>query len=136
MGKSQNIPEEVNKFLNKISDMTGVEHDQDEIKFEADNLVSSMKKLLADMNQESKTPLFESDEDDSDMSDEGEDDPIMREYMSELKTELPTEDDLDKPLNVDANILSNLLQSYSEELGHGPASSLFQSMKINPGKKS
>jgi len=133
--QSNNIPEEVNKFLNKISDMAGVEHEQDEINFDADNLVDSMKKLLGEMNSESETPLFESDEDDSDLSDEGEDDPIMREYMSELKTELPTEDDMDKPLNVDANILSNLLQSYSEELGHGPASSLFQSMKVNPGKK-
>ena len=52
-----------------------------------------------------------------------------------VSTAMINKDDLDKPLDIDQNVLSNLLQSYSEELGHGPVSSLFQSMKVNPGRK-
>ena len=134
---TNNIPDEVNKFLNKVSDMAGVEHEADDIKFDADNLVNSMKKLLSEMNSEGDKKLFESDEDDSDsdVSDEGVEDTEMKEYMSKLGAELPKDDDIDKPLDIDSNVLSNLLQSYSEELGHGPVSSLFQSMKLNPGRK-
>jgi len=60
----------------------------------------------------------------------------MKDYMSKLDEELPKEEeDVDKPLNIDTKVLSNLLQSYSEELGHGPVSSLLQSIRINPGRK-
>ena len=133
----QNIPDEVNKFLNKVSDMAGVEHEQDGIKFDPENLVDSMKKLMSEMDKEGNSKLFESDEDDdSDASDQGIDDPIMQDYMSKLGEEIPKDsDELDKPLDIDSNVLSNLLQSYSEELGHGPVSSLFQSMRLNPGRK-
>merc|ERR1711915_181436 len=62
--EAQNIPEEVNKFLNKVSDMAGVEHEQDGIKFDPENLVDSMKKLMSEMDNESGSKLFESDEDD------------------------------------------------------------------------
>ena len=133
---SQNIPDEVNKFLNKVSDMAGVEHEQDEIKFDPENLVSSMQKLLSSMEKENNEKLFESDDSDSDDSDDGVEDPIMMDYLSKLDSEVPKEeDDINRPLDIDQNVLSNLLQSYSEELGHGPVSSLFQSMRVNPGRK-
>ena len=79
----------------------------------------------------------ESDEDDDSVaSDQGAEDHVMQDYMAKLGEEIPKDtDDLDKPLDIDANVLSNLLQSYSEELGHGPVSSLFQSMRVNPGRK-
>ena len=135
--EAQNIPEEVNKFLNKVSDMAGVEHEQDGIKFDPENLVDSMKKLMSDMEKEGGSKLFESDEDDdSDVDEEGVEDHAMQDYMAKLGEEIPKDtDDLDRPLDIDSNVLSNLLQSYSEELGHGPVSSLFQSMRVNPGKK-
>ena len=136
--EAQNIPDEVNKFLNKVSDMAGVEHEQDGIKFDPENLVDSMKKLLSDMNKEGGTKLFDSDEDgdSEDDDDEGTEDHVMQDYMAKLGEEIPKDtDDLDKPLDIDSNVLSNLLQSYSEELGHGPVSSLFQSMRVNPGRK-
>ena len=135
--EAQNIPEEVNKFLNKVSDMAGVEHEQDGIKFDPENLVDSMKKLMSDMEKEGGSKLFESDEDDdSDVDEEGVEDHAMQDYMAKLGEEIPKDtDDLDRPLDIDSNVLSNLLQSYSEELGHGPVSSLFQSMRVNPGRK-
>ena len=135
--EAQNIPDEVNKFLNKVSDMAGVEHEQDGIKFDPENLVDSMKKLMSEMDKESGSKLFDSDEDeDSDEDDLGTEDHVMQDYMAKLGEEIPKDtDDLDKPLDIDSNVLSNLLQSYSEELGHGPVSSLFQSMRVNPGRK-
>ena len=135
----QNIPEEVNKFLNRVSDMAGVEHDKGgDINFDPDNLLKSMEKLLTgDIDSGNKNFPEELDSDTSD-DDVDQDisvsDPIMMDYMSKLDKEIP-KDDIDKPLDIDQNVLSNLLQSYSEELGHGPVSSLFQSMKVNPGRK-
>ena len=90
------------------------------------------------MNKEGGTKLFDSDEDgdSEDDDDEGTEDHVMQDYMAKLGEEIPKDtDDLDKPLDIDSNVLSNLLQSYSEELGHGPVSSLFQSMRVNPGRK-
>ena len=76
------------------------------------------------------------DDSESDDSDDGIEDPIMMDYLSKLDSEVPKEeDDINRPLDIDQNVLSNLLQSYSEELGHGPVSSLFQSMRVNPGRK-
>ena len=132
-----NIPNEVNDFLNKMSDMAGVEHghQEDSIKFDSDNFAESMKNLLSKMTTVS-SEVLDSDSDGDDLSDSGEEDPIMRDYMTKLDDELPKEeDDIDKPLNVDSKVLSNLLKSYSEELGHGPVSSLLQSIRINPGRK-
>ena len=133
-GGEENIPSELNSFLNKISDMAGVGI-KDSVDLDPNNLISSMKKLLGDCDE----PTF-SDED-SDESD-AEEDPVIVDYMSRLdaevsglkgREELP---DQDKPLEVDTNVLSNLLASYSAELGFsGPASALFNTLGINPGLK-
>jgi len=133
-----NIPNEVNKFLNQMSDMAGVEYDQDKdsIKLDPDDFAESMKKLLSKMENGGASEHLDSDTDDEDFSDSGTEDPMMKDYMSKLDEELPKEeDDIDKPLNIDSKVLSNLLQSYSEELGHGPVSSLLQSIRVNPGRK-
>ena len=137
---NSNIPSEVNKFLNKMSDMAGVEYEEEakdaKINLEPDNFAAAMKNLLTKMEETRGSDLLESDTDDEDSTDSGEEDPIMTDYMSKLDDELPKEeDDIDKPLNIDTKVLSNLLQSYSEELGHGPVSSLLQSMRVNPGRK-
>lgn len=136
----QNIPEEVSKFLNKMSDMAGVEHD-DGMKFDPENLVESMKKLMGEMEGEAGE-LFDSDSDVD--TDSGEDDPVMMDYMQRLDSEVLGKDkdrqtmpDMDKPLDVDASVLSNLLASYSAQTGlggHGPTSSLLQSIRVNPGR--
>ena len=139
---NSNIPSEVNKFLNKMSDMAGVEYEEDKdakINLDPDNFAAAMKNLLTKMengNGNGGSEFPESDSDDEDLTDSGEEDPIMKDYMSKLDDELPKDDDdIDKPLNIDTKVLSNLLQSYSEELGHGPVSSLLQSMRVNPGRK-
>jgi len=137
----QNIPEEVKKFLGKMSDMAGVEHEEG-MKFDPENLVNSMKKLMGEM--ESETGMFDGDSDSDSETDSGEDDPIMMDYMQRLDREVLDKNndnkdmpDLDKPLDVDASVLSNLLASYSAQTGlggHGPTSSLFQSIRVNPGR--
>ena len=100
------------------------------------DFAEAMKNLLTKMEDTGGSEFLESDTDDEDLTDSGEEDPIMTDYMSKLEDELPKEeDDIDKPLNIDTKVLSNLLQSYSEELGHGPVSSLLQSMRVNPGRK-
>merc|ERR1719219_3028132 len=136
---NSNIPSEVNKFLNKMSDMAGVELDEDKdakINLDPENFAAAMKNLLTKMEDTRGSEFLENDTDDEDLNDSGEEDPMMTDYMSKLEDELPKEEeDIDKPLNIDTKVLSNLLQSYSEEVGHGPVSSLLQSMRINPGRK-
>jgi len=136
----QNIPEEVNKFLNKMSDMAGVEH-EDGMKFDPENMVESMKKLMGEM-KDGGGDMFDSDSDSE--TDSGEEDPVMMDYMQRLDSEVLGKEkgrqdmpDIDKPLDVDASVLSNLLASYSAQTGlggHGPASSLLQSIRVNPGR--
>jgi len=138
----QNIPEEVTKFLNKMSDMAGVEHEEG-MKFDPENLVDSMKKLMGEMENERSGNMFSDSDNDTD-TDDGDDDPIMMDYMQRLDREVLDNNkdhqdmpDLDKPLDVDASVLSNLLASYSAQTGlggHGPTSSLFQSIRVNPGR--
>merc|ERR1712150_54471 len=121
--------------------MAGVEYEEDKedkINLDPDNFAAAMKNLLTKMENTGTagSEFPESDSDDEDLTDSGEEDPIMTDYMSKLEDELPKEEeDIDKPLNIDTKVLSNLLQSYSEELGHGPVSSLLQSMRVNPGRK-
>merc|ERR1719228_1013486 len=78
------------------------------MKFDPENLVNSMKKLMGEM--ESETGMFDGE------SGSGEDDPIMMDYMQRLDREVLDKNndskdmpDLDKPLDVDASVLSNLL---------------------------
>jgi hypothetical protein len=134
-GGEENIPSELNSFLSKISDMAGV-GDQDSVDLDPNNLISSMKKLLGEPDDHTFS------DEDSDESDDDEEDPVIIDYMNRLDAEVSglkgREDlpDQDKPLEVDTNVLSNLLASYSAELGFsGPASSLFNTLGINPGVK-
>ena len=86
--------------------------------------------------------MFDSDSDSE--TDSGEEDPVMMDYMQRLDSEVLGKEkgrqdmpDIDKPLDVDASVLSNLLASYSAQTGlggHGPASSLLQSIRVNPGR--
>jgi len=132
-----NIPEEIDKFLNAMSDMTGVEHDVG-MKFDADNIVESMQELMQKAGFDEDTQS----ESDSDYSED--EDPIMMDYMQRLDEEVTGKDtdrknmpDIEKPLEVDASVLSNLIASYTAQAdmgGHGPASSLLQSIRVNPGR--
>ena len=70
-------------------------------------------------------------------------DPVIVDYMSRLDAEVggsvKGRDDIpdqDKPLEIDSSVLSNLLASYQAELGmSGPASSILNTLGINPGLK-
>ena len=75
----QNIPEEVFKILNKMSDMAGVEHGG--MKFDPENLVESMRKFMGEMEGEAGE-LFDSDSDVD--TDSCEDDPVMIDFMQML----------------------------------------------------
>ena len=133
-GGEENIPGELDTFLKKISDMAGV-GDKDSLDFDPNSLVNSMKTLLG----EPEGNIFSEEES---SEGEGEEDPVILDYMTRLdaevgqvkgREELP---DLDRPLDVDSSVLSNLLASYSAELGcSGPASSILTSIGINPGQK-
>ncbi len=147
-GGEDKIPGALNAFLNKMSDMTGVEsHMEDDMNFKADDLIASMKKLLGETGNNEDTHKDdngEADSSDSDSeSDIENDDPVIIDYMSRLdaeiggsvagRSDLP---DLDQPLQVDSNVLSNLLASYSAEFGFsGPTSSILNTIGVNPGVK-
>jgi len=135
------IPEEVSNFLSRVSDMTGAEHGQG-INFQEDKLQDTLEKLLGNMahmkDLEAESDLSEDDSED--------DDPVMADYMLKMDAELGDTKgvkgreelpDLDNPLDVDTNVLESLLKSYSAQMdigGHGPTSSLLQSLGINPGR--
>ena len=147
-GGEDKIPGALNAFLNKMSDMTGVEsHMEDDMNFKADDLIASMKKLLGETGNNDDTHKDENGEVDSSDSDSDSDiendDPVIIDYMSRLdaeiggsvagRSDLP---DLDQPLQVDSNVLSNLLASYSAEFGFsGPTSSILNTIGVNPGVK-
>jgi len=147
-GNQENIPDQLNNFLSKISDMAGVETKDDneleDMKFQADDLVTAMKKLLGHTGGDD-SENFDDDVDSSDEEndDKGDSDPVILDYMSRLDAEVGGEvagrsdlPDLERPLEVDSNVLSNLLSSYSAELGFGgPASSILNTIGINPGAK-
>ena len=131
-GEGQEMPQQINDFLGKVSDMAGVEHEEADM--DPDNLMANMKKMMAEMEGGN----FDSDSEDDSL---GEEDPVMADYMGRLDGELsggavrggapPVE------RGVDAAVMENLLKSYSAQGamgGHGPASSLFQSLKLNPGR--
>jgi len=137
----QNIPEEVSNFLNRMSDMTGIEHESG-IKFEEGDVKKSINELMNNLS-------FDDNEDENTSDSEsllslGEEDPVMMDYMQRLdeevlnkKKDCKLSDDIDKPLDIDSSVLSNLLASYAAQSdvgGHGPTSSLLQSMRLNPGR--
>jgi len=147
-GGEDKIPGALNAFLNKMSDMTGVESNmEDDMNFKADDLIASMKKLLGEnvnnedtnKNENAEEEISDSDSD----SDIENDDPVIIDYMSRLdaeiggsvagRSDLP---DLEQPLQVDSNVLSNLLASYSAEFGFsGPTSAILNTIGVNPGVK-
>jgi len=150
-GGENNIPGELSSFLSKFSDMAGVD-DKDQLDFDPSNLVDSMKKLLGEnggkfmgQNGAFNQDMLDSDiEDSSDEDgDNDEEDPVIVDYMSRLDAEVDGSvkgrDDIpdqDKPLEIDSSVLSNLLASYQAELGmSGPASSILNTLGINPGLK-
>ena len=134
-GPGEDVPRQINEFLDKVSDMAGVEHEEADM--EHDNLMANMKKMMAEM-EGGDLGDFDSDSEDDSL---GEEDPVMADYMGRLDGELsggavrggaPPDD-----RGVDAAVMENLLKSYSAQGamgGHGPASSLFQSLKLNPGR--
>ena len=140
-GSGHQIPEEINKFLQGMSDMTGVEH-EDGQNLDPDNLMQDLKKLMAKMGEVQGEDVEYSDSEEDDYS--GDEDPVMSDYMSRLDSEVLSSaagrsdcPDLDSPSQVDASVLDNLLKSYSAQAelgGHGPASSLLQSLRLNPGR--
>ena len=158
-GGKDNIPTELNAFLNRLSDMAGVvagdeetEQQQDRQGLDLDpaSLISSMQKLLGDDNhteQPNGNANAAGDSDFSDDSDEEEidddEDPVIVDYMSRLDAEVGQgvqgrEDlpDQARPLEVDSAVLANLLASYSAEVGlSGPTSSILNTLGINPGQK-
>jgi len=150
-GGEENIPGELSSFLNKFSDMAGV-GDKDQLDLDPNNLVDSMKKLLGEngekllgQNGAFNQDLLDSDFDDSSDEDgeNDEEDPVIVDYMSRLDAEVGGSvkgrrdiPDQDRPLEVDSSVLSNLLASYQAELGvSGPASSILNTLGINPGVK-
>jgi len=132
----QDIPEEVNKFLGQMSDMTGVEHDDDKVSFDPDKMLDSITKMMGNIGGGEE--ISDTDESDAD------DDPVMRDYMCRLDDEVGGQvkgrdemPDIDKPLDIDTKLLESLMKSYSAQSemgGHGPTSSLLQSIRVNPGR--
>lgn len=145
--EADKIPEEVDKFLRRVSDMAGVEMkgDQEEgINFNPDELVNSMKKLLSEeVGDDDHHFCVDSDEDccvDSDK--DWEPDHVMEDYMERLDDEVRKEGvgqdmpDINSPLDVDSSVLANLLASYQAQGGlAGPTASLLHPLGINPREK-
>merc|ERR1719414_2258180 len=139
-GAGHQIPEEINKFLEGMSDMTCVEH-EDGQNLDPENLMQDLKRLMAKMG-EGQGEYLEYSDSDEDYS--GDEDPVMSDYMSRLDSEVLSSGagrsdcpDLESPTQVDASVLDNLLKSYSAQAelgGHGPTSSLLQSLRLNPGR--
>lgn len=134
-GEGRDMPGQINDFLGKVSDMAGVEHEEADM--DPDNLMANMKKMMAEM-EGGDLGDFDSDSEDDSL---GEEDPVMADYMGRLDGELSggavRGDAPSDEQGVDAAVMENLLKSYSAQGamgGHGPASSLFQSLKLNPGR--
>jgi hypothetical protein len=136
---NQNIPEELSKFLGKISDMAGVEPGEEDGESLLD--AKGIKRLVAQMVREEGGQAEVSESEDSES---GEEDPAMVDYLDRLDSEVRADGagradqpDLGNPEEVDTSVLNNLLKSYSAQAGlggHGPVSSLLQSLKLNPGR--
>ena len=148
-GGEDKIPGALNDFLNKMSDMSGVEDDSD-MNFQAEGLIASMKKLLGENageldkdNIDDNENISDSEDSDEDYDGDDNDDPVIVDYMSRLDAEIGASmagrsdlPDLEQPLQVDSNALTNLLASYSAEFGFsGPASSMLNTIGVNPGVK-
>ena len=128
----KDVPEEFAKFLGKMSDMDGVEEDED-ITIDHENLVKRMKKMMREMGE------LEDGDDDSEEEDEeemlGDEDPVMADYLGRLDTEVEGQAS-DRGDGEMDRVMENLLKSYNAQGGlggHGPVSSLFKTLGVNPG---
>jgi len=128
----KDVPEEFAKFLGKMSDMDGVEEDED-ITIDHENLMKRMKKMMREMGE------LEDGEDDSEEEDEeemlGDEDPVMADYLGRLDTEVEGQAS-DRGDGEMDRVMENLLKSYNAQGGlggHGPVSSLFKTLGVNPG---
>jgi len=128
----KDVPEEFAKFLGKMSDMDGVEEDED-ITIDHENLMKRMKKMMREMGE------LENGDDDSEEEDEeemlGDEDPVMADYLGRLDTEVEGQAS-DRGVGEMDRVMENLLKSYNAQGGlggHGPVSSLFKTLGVNPG---
>ena len=126
------VPEEFAKFLGKMSDMDGVEEDED-ITIDHENLMKRMKKMMKEMGE------LEDEENDSEEEDEegmlGDEDPVMADYLGRLDSEVESQAS-DRGDGEMGRVMENLLKSYNAQGGlggHGPVSSLFKTLGVNPG---
>ena len=138
----EDIPQEVKRFLSKVSDFEGADvsgnesskPDEKDISFNADDFERVMKKVL---NIQESDDEDESDEEDMDADIIA---PEMAAYDADMKEELAEskvfkeeeDEDLDKPLDIDTKVLKNLLQSFNNQEGiSGPAATLLKPLGID-----
>merc|ERR1712037_48728 len=85
----KDVPEEFAKFLGKMSDMDGVEEDED-ITIDHENLMKRMKKMMREMGE------LENGDDDSEEEDEeemlGDGDPVMADLTRRWRGKPQTEE--------------------------------------------
>ena len=128
----KDVPEEFAKFLGKMSDMDGVEEDED-ITIDHDNLMKRMKKMMREMGELEDGEEDSEDEDEEEML--GDEDPVMADYLGRLDTEVEGQAS-DRGDGEMDKVMENLLKSYNAQGGlggHGPVSSLFKTLGVNPG---
>ena len=130
--REKDVPEEFAKFLGKMSDMDGVEEDED-ITIDHENLMKRMKKMMKEMGE------LEDGEDDSEEEEEeemlGDEDPVMADYLGRLDSEVEGHASDRGDGEID-RVMENLMKSYNAQGGlggHGPVSSLFKTLGVNPG---
>ena len=130
--REKDVPEEFAKFLGKMSDMDGVEEDED-ITIDHENLMKRMKKMMKEMGE------LEDGEDESEEEEEeemlGDEDPVMADYLGRLDSEVEGHASDRGDGEID-RVMENLMKSYNAQGGlggHGPVSSLFKTLGVNPG---
>merc|ERR1719447_695778 len=113
----------------KMSDMDGVEEDED-ITIDHENLMKRMKKMMREMGE------LEDGEDDSEEEEMlGDEDPVMADFLGRLDTEVEGQASDRGDGEID-RVMENLMKSYNAQGGlggHGPVSSLFKTLGVNPG---
>merc|ERR1719209_221879 len=109
----KDVPEEFAKFLGKMSDMDGVEEDED-ITIDHENLMKRMKKMMRETGE------LENGDDDSEEEDEeemlGDEDSVMAEYLGRLDTEVEGQASDRGDGEID-RVVENLLKSYNAQGG-------------------
>jgi len=127
------IQGELGKFLGKVSDMAGVENEEDAL-LDHENMMEMMKKMMVEMG-ELEPEALEDGSGEEEGDEEGDEDHLMTDYLGRLDTEVQGEA-ADRDVEGEDAVMENLLKSYSAQAGlggHGPLSSILQSLKLNPG---